>query len=359
MERRLASRSIEARIRCSKWQQRCPRPARHCKPRPPTEPRGCAGGREVLLRRASRSRSSHSGADTLDRRGCRRLAVVLQGRLPPHPHFGVPGRCREVVRRRGRRVVIEHRDGPDDRSSHVQGASGFSVRVASARARGGGPHRGLGEVGLRRSPAQRSCAAPSRRGPKGTASPAPVAVPVHGIMAGARTRSAGLTEQARGVCQGADATMRRLPRNSLCSRAAPHLSRPLRAGRSGDSTRPTGSDGSSADSERIAGQPDSRALGPLLIPRIPWGNHTGSCRTLSRYCCRWPENSPDVCFPGPGRKKTRPMESPTSGEPYARIARPFHAATTYREPRKGKRPSGGGWNRSRAVGCAASLHRRA
>ena len=195
MERRLASRSIEARIRCSKWQQRCSRPARHCKPRPPTEPRGCAGGREVLLRRASRSRSSHSGADTLDRRGCRRLAVVLQGRLPPHPHFGVPGRCREVVRRRGRRVVIEHRDGPDDRvvpragriRVQRQGGQCAGTRWRPApRPRGGGAASESGAAKL-------CCAQPARTEGNG----------VSGSRGGARSRHHGGRKDAqRGTVGG-------------------------------------------------------------------------------------------------------------------------------------------------------------
>ena len=103
----------------------------------------------------------------------------------------------------------------------------------------------------------------------------------------AAQRCPGLSEEESFVRQGADATMARLARNSLCSCAAPHSSRPLQAGRSGALTRPAGSN---ALSKHTAGKPDSRLLGRLLIPRIRWGNHARSCRALSRYSYRWCEN---------------------------------------------------------------------
>ena len=76
------------------------------------------------------------------------------------------------------------------------------------------------------SPSRATGAASERTG---TASPAPVAVPLHGITASGRTHSAGLSEEVSGVCQGADATMPRLARNSLCSRASPNSSPPFQA----------------------------------------------------------------------------------------------------------------------------------
>ena len=222
--------------------------------------------------------------------------------------------------------------------AHPGSASGWPVRGHAAAARTAASGR-WGCVGVRRSEVVLRPAGADRRERRLRR---PWRCPFTASWRAQGRAARDCRSKRAAVCQGADATMRRLPRNSLCSRAAPHSSRPLRAGRSGDSTRPTGSDGSSADSERNAGQPGSRPPGPLLVPCIRRGHRAGSCRTLSRYCCRWPEHSPDVCFPGPGRKKTRPMESPISGEPHARIARPFPAARTCREPRNGKRPSGRG-----------------
>ena len=188
----------------------------------------------------------------------------------------------------------------------------------------------------------------------GTASPAPVAVPVHGVTASARTRSAGRSEQARRVGQGADATMPRLRPNSLSSRAAPHSSRPLQAARSGDSSH-----GLRRFECRFATHRRTawlKAPGTVAHSAHPVRKPRGKRQNAFVLLLAVAREFPGACFPGSGRKKTWPMESPTSGEPYARIARPFPAATTYREPRKGKRPSGGGWHRPRAAGFAASPH---